>query len=69
MIIDHFTYELFFFPQQAKEMVNEILRERDHAGFGDRNEYGSRMGGGGSGLNVCMKHLGTWVIVCIANRL
>uniref|UniRef100_A0A3Q3EHP8 KH-type splicing regulatory protein n=1 Tax=Labrus bergylta TaxID=56723 RepID=A0A3Q3EHP8_9LABR len=32
--------------QQAKEMVNEILRERDHAGFGDRNEYGSRMGGG-----------------------
>ena len=28
-------------------MVNEILRERDHAGFGDRNEYGSRMGGGG----------------------
>lgn len=48
-----------FFLQQAKEMVNEILRERDHAGFGDRNEYGSRMGGGGSGLNVCMKHLGT----------
>lgn len=33
--------------QQAKEMVNEILRERDHAGFGERNEYGSRMGGGG----------------------
>uniref|UniRef100_A0A672YIK2 Far upstream element-binding protein 2-like n=1 Tax=Sphaeramia orbicularis TaxID=375764 RepID=A0A672YIK2_9TELE len=32
--------------QQAKEMVNEILRERDHAGFGERNEYGSRMGGG-----------------------
>ncbi|KAF7657057.1 hypothetical protein LDENG_00032450 [Lucifuga dentata] len=31
--------------QQAKEMVNEILRERDHAGFGDRNEYGPRMGG------------------------
>lgn len=28
-------------------MVNEILRERDHVGFGDRNEYGSRMGGGG----------------------
>lgn len=27
--------------------MNEILRERDHAGFGDRNEYGSRMGGGG----------------------
>ncbi|KAM9313703.1 far upstream element-binding protein 2 isoform 2-T2 [Pholidichthys leucotaenia] len=31
--------------QQAKEMVNEILRERDQAGF-ERNEYGSRMGGG-----------------------
>lgn len=55
---NHLTCELFFFflLQQAKEMVNEILRERDHAGFGDRNEYGSRMGGGGSGLNVCMKH-------------
>uniref|UniRef100_A0A8C9VKG5 KH-type splicing regulatory protein n=1 Tax=Scleropages formosus TaxID=113540 RepID=A0A8C9VKG5_SCLFO len=26
--------------QQAREMVMEILRERDHAGFGDRNEYG-----------------------------
>ncbi|XP_034452993.1 far upstream element-binding protein 2 isoform X3 [Hippoglossus hippoglossus] len=35
--------------QQAKEMVNEILRERDHAGFGERSEYGSRMGGGGGG--------------------
>uniref|UniRef100_A0A8C9WS13 KH-type splicing regulatory protein n=1 Tax=Scleropages formosus TaxID=113540 RepID=A0A8C9WS13_SCLFO len=32
--------------QQAREMVQEILRERDHPGFGDRNEYGSRMGGG-----------------------
>lgn len=50
-------------------MVNEILRERDHAGFGDRTEYGSRMGGGGSGLNVRMKHLGTLGIVCFANRL
>lgn len=28
-------------------MVNEILREREHQGFGERNEYGSRMGGGG----------------------
>lgn len=32
--------------QQAKEMVNEILRERDHAGFGERGDYGPRMGGG-----------------------
>ncbi|XP_053188643.1 far upstream element-binding protein 2 isoform X1 [Scomber japonicus] len=35
--------------QQAKEMVNEILRERDHAGFGDRGDFGPRMGGGGGG--------------------
>lgn len=33
-------------PQQACEMVMDILRERDQAGFGDRNEYGSRIGGG-----------------------
>ncbi|XP_016139721.1 far upstream element-binding protein 2-like isoform X1 [Sinocyclocheilus grahami] len=31
--------------QQAREMVQEILRERDHPGF-DRNEYGSQIGGG-----------------------
>lgn len=24
----------------------DILRERDQGGFGDRNEYGSRIGGG-----------------------
>ncbi|XP_022530214.2 far upstream element-binding protein 2 isoform X2 [Astyanax mexicanus] len=35
--------------QQAREMVQEILRERDHPGFGERNDYGSRMGGGGGG--------------------
>uniref|UniRef100_A0A8C4F2U0 K Homology domain-containing protein n=1 Tax=Dicentrarchus labrax TaxID=13489 RepID=A0A8C4F2U0_DICLA len=39
-----------FKVQQAKEMVNEILRDRDHAGFGDRSEYGSRMGGGGGAV-------------------
>uniref|UniRef100_A0A3Q3M8N5 KH-type splicing regulatory protein n=1 Tax=Mastacembelus armatus TaxID=205130 RepID=A0A3Q3M8N5_9TELE len=38
--------------QEAMEMVNEILRERDHAGFGERNEYGSRMGGGGIDVTV-----------------
>lgn len=32
--------------QQACEMVMDILRERDQGGFGDRNEYGSRVGGG-----------------------
>ncbi|XP_046895074.1 far upstream element-binding protein 2-like isoform X4 [Hypomesus transpacificus] len=35
--------------QQAQELVQEILRERDHPGYGDRGEYGSRMGGGGGG--------------------
>ncbi|XP_017272322.1 far upstream element-binding protein 2 isoform X2 [Kryptolebias marmoratus] len=44
--------------QQAKEMVNEILRERDHAGFGDRNEYGSRMGGGGIEIAVPRQSVG-----------
>ncbi|XP_046872177.1 far upstream element-binding protein 2-like isoform X1 [Hypomesus transpacificus] len=33
--------------QQAKELVNEILRERDNPNFGERGEYGGRMGGGG----------------------
>lgn len=32
--------------QQAQEMVQEILRERDHSGFSERNDFGSRMGGG-----------------------
>lgn len=27
-------------------MVQEILRERDHGGFSERNDFGSRMGGG-----------------------
>lgn len=26
--------------------MQEILRERDHGGFTDRNDFGSRMGGG-----------------------
>uniref|UniRef100_A0A8C7CEP8 KH-type splicing regulatory protein n=1 Tax=Oncorhynchus kisutch TaxID=8019 RepID=A0A8C7CEP8_ONCKI len=47
--------------EQAMELVQEILRERDQPGFGDRNEYGSRMGGGGGGLTfpitgfICMR--------------
>uniref|UniRef100_A0A671WZX6 KH-type splicing regulatory protein n=1 Tax=Sparus aurata TaxID=8175 RepID=A0A671WZX6_SPAAU len=32
--------------QQAQEMVQEILRERDHGGFSERTDFGSRMGGG-----------------------
>nr|XP_043906170.1 far upstream element-binding protein 2-like isoform X3 [Solea senegalensis] len=32
--------------QQAQEMVQEILRERDHSGYSEQNDFGSRMGGG-----------------------
>ncbi|XP_061086265.1 far upstream element-binding protein 2-like [Conger conger] len=38
--------------QQARELVQEILRERDQPGFGDRNEFGSHMGGGGIDVPV-----------------
>uniref|UniRef100_A0A8C7XAX0 KH-type splicing regulatory protein n=1 Tax=Oryzias sinensis TaxID=183150 RepID=A0A8C7XAX0_9TELE len=48
--------------QQAKEMVNEILRERDHAGFGDRSEYGSRMGGGG-GIEIPVPRQSVGVVI------
>lgn len=37
----------FFSPQQAKEMVMELIRDQ---GFREqRGEYGSRVGGGGGG--------------------
>ncbi|KAM9745843.1 far upstream element-binding protein 2-like isoform 4-T4 [Menidia menidia] len=32
--------------QQAQEMVEEILRDRDQGGFSERTEFSSRMGGG-----------------------
>lgn len=35
----------------------DILRERDQGGFGDRNEYGSRVGGG---IDVSANTLGRW---------
>lgn len=38
-------------------MVMDILRERDQGGFGDRNEYGSRVGGG---IDVSANTLGRW---------
>lgn len=52
--------ELRHFPsQQAQEMVQEILRERDHGGFNERNDFGSHIGGGidvslclGAGLSL-----------------
>lgn len=43
--------------QQACEMVMDILRERDQGGFGDRNEYGSRVGGG---IDVSAGTPGRW---------
>lgn len=43
--------------QQACEMVMDILRERDQGGFGDRNEYGSRVGGG---IDVSASTSGRW---------
>lgn len=45
------------------ELVQEILRERDQPGFGDRNEYGSRMGGGGGAIDVSERDL--CVCVCV----
>lgn len=39
--------------QQAQEMVQEILRERGHGGFSERNDFGSHMGGGG-GMDVSL---------------
>ncbi|XP_038640480.1 far upstream element-binding protein 2-like isoform X2 [Scyliorhinus canicula] len=41
-----------FKVQQARDMVMEILHERDQGGFGDRNEFGSRGAGGGGGAGV-----------------
>ncbi|XP_035254666.1 far upstream element-binding protein 2-like isoform X1 [Anguilla anguilla] len=38
--------------QHARELVQEILCEKDHPGFGERSEYGSRMGGGGIDVPV-----------------
>lgn len=46
--------------QQACEMVMDILRERDQSSFGDRNEYGSRIGGG---IDVSAGLPG-WVVQC-----
>lgn len=38
---------LFFFVQQAREMVLEIIREKDQADFrGVRSDFTSRVGGG-----------------------
>lgn len=32
--------------QQAQEMVQEILRDRDQGSYSERSEFSSRMGGG-----------------------
>uniref|UniRef100_A0A3P8VRL9 KH-type splicing regulatory protein n=1 Tax=Cynoglossus semilaevis TaxID=244447 RepID=A0A3P8VRL9_CYNSE len=49
--------------QEAKEMVNEILRERDHVGFSERNEYGSRIGGGGGGIDFAVPRHSVGVVI------
>nr|XP_015204762.1 PREDICTED: far upstream element-binding protein 2 isoform X4 [Lepisosteus oculatus] len=49
--------------QQARELVQEILRERDHPGFVERNEYGSRMGGGGGGIDVPVPRHSVGVVI------
>lgn len=56
------------FPvQQAQEMVQEILRERDHVGFSERNDFGSRMGGG-MDVSLCVgPRLEVGSVVCDQN--
>ncbi|KAL0993084.1 hypothetical protein UPYG_G00103020 [Umbra pygmaea] len=49
--------------EQAMELVQEILRERDHPGFGERNEYGSRVGGGGGGMDVPVPRHSVGVVI------
>ncbi|KAJ8345836.1 hypothetical protein SKAU_G00300290, partial [Synaphobranchus kaupii] len=49
--------------QQARELVQEILRERDHPGFGERNEFGSHMGGGGGGIDVPVPRHSVGVVI------
>nr|XP_024000651.1 far upstream element-binding protein 2-like [Salvelinus alpinus] len=49
--------------EQAMELVQEILRERDQPGFGDRNEYGSRMGGGGRAMDVPVPRHSVGVVI------
>jgi far upstream element-binding protein len=43
------------FMQQAREMVLEIIREKDQADFrGVRGDFGSRVGGGS--IEVCLHY-------------
>ena len=49
------NHHIFLF-QQAQEMVQEILRERDHGGFSERNDFGSRMGGG-MDVSLCVSKI------------
>uniref|UniRef100_A0A8C2ZI74 KH-type splicing regulatory protein n=1 Tax=Cyclopterus lumpus TaxID=8103 RepID=A0A8C2ZI74_CYCLU len=51
------------YSSQAKDMVNEILRDRDHAGFAERSEYGPRMGGGGGGIDVTVPRHSVGVVI------
>uniref|UniRef100_A0A8C7CTJ5 KH-type splicing regulatory protein n=1 Tax=Oncorhynchus kisutch TaxID=8019 RepID=A0A8C7CTJ5_ONCKI len=49
--------------EQAMELVQEILRERDQPGFGDRNEYGSRMGGEGLTFPITVPRHSVGVVI------
>uniref|UniRef100_A0A3Q3VUQ5 K Homology domain-containing protein n=1 Tax=Mola mola TaxID=94237 RepID=A0A3Q3VUQ5_MOLML len=48
--------------QQAQEMVQEILRERGHGGFSERNDFGSHMGGGG-GMDIPVPRHSVGVVI------
>uniref|UniRef100_A0A8C2ZIP7 KH-type splicing regulatory protein n=1 Tax=Cyclopterus lumpus TaxID=8103 RepID=A0A8C2ZIP7_CYCLU len=45
-------------PTKSKDMVNEILRDRDHAGFAERSEYG-----GGGGIDVTVPRHSVGVVI------
>ncbi|KAJ8398715.1 hypothetical protein AAFF_G00419120 [Aldrovandia affinis] len=49
--------------QQARDLVQEILQDRDHPVFGDRNEYSSRIGGGGGGIDVPVPRHSVGVVI------
>jgi len=50
---------LFFFLQQAREMVLEIIREKDQADFrGVRSDFTSRAGGGSIEVSCTHRSVG-----------
>uniref|UniRef100_A0A4W3I027 Far upstream element (FUSE) binding protein 1 n=1 Tax=Callorhinchus milii TaxID=7868 RepID=A0A4W3I027_CALMI len=50
--------------QQAKEMVMDLIRDRDQGGFREtRNEYGSRLGGSNEGLDVPVPRFAVGIVI------